>query len=49
MQQVDRPSPRYPGAAVAGHAAKRRIRSRIAPYSPRGMATSASWKVTYRA
>ena len=37
------------GDALGVIAAKRRIRSRMARYSQHGMATSASWKVTYRA
>ena len=41
--------PDHDGAALGCMAAKRRIRSRIVRYSRRGMATSASWKVTYRA
>lgn len=45
-------SPRAPGhigAALRGMAANCRIRSMIVRYSRRGTATSASWKVTYRA
>jgi hypothetical protein len=41
------PAPGHIGAALGGMAANRRIRSRIARYSRRGIATSANWNITY--